>query len=136
MKWSWRHKPLVSSAAVVLVLALFGLATGMVLLARKQTELQRQRDEARQAVDDMYTDVAAQWLGQKAALEPLQRRFLQKALDYYQRFAGEESTDPKVRLKTALAYERLGLIQEKLGRYPEAQAGLPSRDDNPREAGG
>ena len=38
----------------------------------------------------------------------MQRKFLQKALDYYQRFAGETSTDPKVRLKTAQAYRSGG----------------------------
>jgi len=104
------------------VLAVVGLATGMVLLARKQAELERQRDEARQAVDDMYTDVATQWLAQQAALEPMQQKFLQKALGYYERFAGDSSTDPKVRLKTAAAYRRIADIQEKLGHSGEAKA--------------
>ncbi len=120
-KWSRRHQMAVTTAVLFLVLAVVILATSTVLIARQRREAERQRDEARQAVDDMYNDVAAQWLEQQAALEPLQRKFLQKALDYYQRFAGEESTDPKVRLKTAVAYHRLGVIQEKLGRYPEAQ---------------
>jgi uncharacterized protein HemX len=82
VKWSRRHKPLVGSAVVVLVLAVVGLASGMVLLARKQAELERKRDEARQAVDDMYTDVAQEWLAQQAALQPTQQKFLLKALNY------------------------------------------------------
>jgi len=122
VKWSRRHKPLVGSAVAVLVLAVVGLAIGMVLLARKQTELEQQRDAARQAVDDMYTDVAEQWLAQQPALEPVQRTFLQKALDYYQRFAGEENTDPKVRLKTAAAYRRVGVFQQNLGRSLGAES--------------
>jgi len=121
-KWSRRHKPLVGSAVAVLVLAVVGMAVGMVLLARKQAELERQRDAARQAVDDMYTDVAEQWLVRQPALEPVQRAFLQKALGYYQRFAGEQSTDPSVRFNTAQAFHRVGIIQQKLSRFGEAEA--------------
>ena len=121
-KWSRRHRTAVATAFLLLLLGAAALTASTVVLARKQTELEGQRDEARQAVDDMYTDVAAQWLRQEAALEPLQRRFLQKALEYYQRFGGARSTDPKVRLKTAQAHHRAAVIQEKLGRYPEAQA--------------
>jgi eukaryotic-like serine/threonine-protein kinase len=81
-----------------------------------------QRDQARQAVDDMYTDVAEDWLAQRAALQPMQQKFLQKALNYYQRFGGETSTDAKLRLKTAIAHRRVANIQEKLGHRGEAKA--------------
>jgi eukaryotic-like serine/threonine-protein kinase len=121
-KWSRRHKPAVGAAVVVMVLAFMGLSIGMVVLARKQAELERQRDEARQAVDDMYTNVAQQWLAQRAALEPLQMELLQKALAYYQRFTGEEGDDPKVRSKTAAAYRRVANVQQKLGRVGEAES--------------
>jgi eukaryotic-like serine/threonine-protein kinase len=36
--------------------------------------------QARQAVDDMYTQVAQKWLAQQPQMEPMQREFLQKAL--------------------------------------------------------
>jgi tetratricopeptide (TPR) repeat protein len=70
----------------------------------------------------MYTDVAEQWLSQQAELEPTQRKFLQKALEYYQKFAGDTITDAKTRLKTAEAYRRVAEIQEKLGNYSEAKS--------------
>ena len=114
-KWSRRHRMMVATAFSFLLLAVVTLSTSIVLIARQQREAERQRDEARQAVDDMYTDVAEQWLAQQAALEPVQRTFLQKALAYYQRFAGEQSTDQKVRLNTAVAYRRVGEIERKLG---------------------
>ena len=69
----------------------------------------------------MYTDVAEQWLRQHAALEPTQQKFLQKALYYYQRFAGETSRDPKVRLKTAMAWSR-GVYPGEPWWYPDAEA--------------
>ena len=82
-KWSRRHQLAVATAVLFLVLAVVTLATSTVVIARKQREVEKQRDEARQAVDDMYTDVAEEWLAQQAALEPLQRKFLEKTLDYY-----------------------------------------------------
>jgi serine/threonine protein kinase/Flp pilus assembly protein TadD len=121
-----RRNRVVLTTTVLVVLALTAGATvsiwQAILARRAQADATSQRDEARQAVDDMYTDVAEQWLRQKAALEPMQRKFLQKALDYYRRFAGETSIDPKVRLKTAQAYHRVGIMQEKLGSYSEAEA--------------
>jgi tetratricopeptide (TPR) repeat protein len=121
-KWARRHRVVVAAAFFCLLVAVLSLATSTVLIARERRDAERQRDEARRAVDDMYTDVAEQWLGQQAALEPLQRTFLLKALDHYQRFAGEESRDPNVRLRTARAYRRVGAVQQKLGRTREAEA--------------
>jgi hypothetical protein len=65
----------------------------------------------------MYTDVATDWLAQQAALEPMQQKFLQKALNYYQKFAGDVTTDTNGRLKTAAAYRRVAEIEEKLSHY-------------------
>jgi eukaryotic-like serine/threonine-protein kinase len=121
-KWSRRHRTAVAAAFFVLLFAVVTLAASTVLIARQQRAAEKQRDEARQAVDDMYTEVAEQWLAQQPALEPVQRTFLQKALHYYQRFASERSTVPKVRLKTAQAYHRVGMIQQKLGQSQEAEA--------------
>ena len=60
----------------MLILAVVGLAVGAALLARKQVEVVQQRDRARKAVDEMYTEVAQKWLSQQPQLEPLQREFL------------------------------------------------------------
>jgi eukaryotic-like serine/threonine-protein kinase len=121
-KWSRRHSAVVMAATVVLTIAAVGLALGAALIARERSDALRQRDQARQAVDDMYTDVAERWLAQQAALEPVQNAFLQKALRYYERFAGEASSDATVRLRTAQAYRRVGAIQQKLGRTGDAEA--------------
>ena len=121
-KWARRHRTAVAASISFLLLAVVTLAASTVLIAHQQREAERQRDEARQAVDDMYTDVAMQWLDQQAALEPVQQKFLRKALDYYQNFASKSNTDPGVRLKTAVAYSRVGTIQEKLGNSSEAKA--------------
>ena len=124
-KFARRNRMVLTATVLVALVLIAGTTVSLwqaILAYAPQADANSQRDEARQAVDDMYTDVAAEWLKQQAALEPMQRKFLQKALAYYQRFVGEKSTDPKVRLKTAQAHGRVGLIQRSLGRYPEAEA--------------
>ena len=76
----------------------------------------------RQAVDDMYTQVAEKWLAQQAELTHVQKQFLEKALAFYQRLATEESADPAVLFETAKAEQRVGEIQNKLGKHAEAEA--------------
>ena len=76
----------------------------------------------RQAVDEMYTQVAEKWLAQQAELTQVQKQFLEKALAFYQRLATEESADPAVLFETANAEQRVGEIQNKLGKHAEAEA--------------
>jgi serine/threonine protein kinase len=106
-KWSRRHPSVMASCAVVLVVTVAGLSLGSVLLARKQLEVTRQRDRAnelaqqassqrasaqqharlaRQAVDEMFTEVAEKWLADRPRLELVQREFLEKALRYYEEY--------------------------------------------------
>jgi eukaryotic-like serine/threonine-protein kinase len=80
-----------------------------------------QRNRARNAVDEMYTQVAERWLSQQAQLEPLQREFLLKALAFYQDFAREQAANPRARQDEALAYKRVGNIQLKLENDREAE---------------
>src|SRR5262249_45690208 len=77
---------------------------------------------AREAVDDMYTQVAERWLSEQAHLEPLQREFLLKALKFYERSAQTHSNDPAVRREAAKAARRVGQIQQRLGFFKEAEA--------------
>ena len=102
-KWSRRHSQLVATASLMLILAVVGLAAAAALLARKQVDVVRQRDRARKAVDEMYTEVAQKWLSQQPQLELLQREFVLKALAFYQDFAREYSSDPAARRGAARA---------------------------------
>ena len=83
----------------------------------------------RQAVDDMYTQVAEKWLAQQAELTQVQKQFLEKALAFYQQLATEESDDPTVRFETAKAQQRAGEIQRKLGQHKEAEASFRQARD-------
>jgi serine/threonine protein kinase/tetratricopeptide (TPR) repeat protein len=130
-KFARRHRGPVLGAAVIAVLLLGGIvgtSVGLIQAERArgvaQANAERAEDnfkEARTAVDDMYTQVAEKWLAQQPHLETVQREFLQKALQFYERFAREYSSDPSMRLETARAYRRIGEIQRKLGKAPPAE---------------
>jgi serine/threonine protein kinase/tetratricopeptide (TPR) repeat protein len=129
-KFARRHRAPVLGAAVIAVLLLGGIigtSVGLIQAERArgvaQANAERAEDnfkEARTAVDDMYTQVAEKWLAHQPHLETVQREFLQKALQFYERFAREYSSDPSMRLETARAYRRIGEIQRKLGKAPQA----------------
>jgi eukaryotic-like serine/threonine-protein kinase len=128
-KWGRRHTASVAAASVILVLAMIGLATSTILIAREQRrtaaafkEADARLQFARKAVDEMYTEVAQKWLAQQSDATPLQRQFLERALAFYQRFAYERGADPAVRFEAAKAEQRVGDIQQKLGRHAEAEA--------------
>ena len=96
-------------------------------LARAEAVAQRELArgnlrKARQAVDDMYTQVAEKWLANQPQMEPVQREFLEKALRFYQEFAQQGGgTGPEVRLETARAYRRVADIQFRLGAVAQAE---------------
>jgi serine/threonine protein kinase len=120
-RWARRHKAVVVCAAVVFVVIHLALALSFQLIHEAQGRAIKQRDTARRAVDDMYTDVAERWLEQEPEMEEVQREFLLKALRYYEDFAKERGTHPQVRFATALAYRRVGDIQHKLGDFTRSE---------------
>lgn len=124
----WRHcrrRPLVAGLLAALTLTLIGgFGTTLMLwikaeqrgvaLQREKEAADRQRDHARRAVDDMYTRVAERWLAAEPHMQPVQREFLQKALDYYQELARENGDDPQIRHRTAQAHFRMGNLLLRL----------------------
>jgi tetratricopeptide (TPR) repeat protein len=107
-----------------------GRAREMQILAESQTrETEKALDRARamqgmaeEAVEHMLSEVAEQWLADEVRGQHLQRQFLEKALEYYQRIAAEHGTHPRLREQTARAYVRVGNLQQKLGKYADAEA--------------
>lgn len=120
-KWARRHTATVAGAAVFLVLAVVGLATSTILINRERAEAVYQRNYSRRAVDEMYTDVAAEWLTDKART-PTQEKFVARALAFYERFAAERASTPDDRYKAALASYRASNLQRYLGKYGEAES--------------
>ena len=82
--------------------------------------------QARGAVDDYLTTVSENTLLRSPApgLQPLRRRLLEAALQYYKDFARRHGEDRAVRAELAGAYARVGEITGEIGSRDEAIATL------------
>jgi serine/threonine protein kinase len=123
-KFARRHKMALATTGLVVA----ALLAGTVVSAWQAIEANRARGLAennfalaRQAVDQMYTEVAEKWLAEQPHMTDKQREFLQNALKFYQSFAQQAGTEPAVQLETARAYKRVGSIQAALGNSLEAE---------------
>jgi serine/threonine protein kinase len=122
VKWSRRHKGVVWALGGGMIIATVALAasTVMVWQAKRHTEAAylseaRSRQRARQAANDMYTQIVEKWLVREPQMEETQREFLLKALRFYEEEAEEQGTGAPERYERALAYKRVADIQFRLG---------------------
>ena len=125
LRWARRHRTAVATAAGLLITTTIALGVGTVLVLAERNEAKVQGKQARQAVDDMYTKVAENWLEDR--LDPLQKEFLEKTLAHYETFTGQAAREPAVQLEHGRAFQRMGDIHRKLGRPDQATRRLPSR---------
>jgi len=127
LKWGRRHPSVIVSTLIVLVLTSVGLTSGMVLIDRERDKAltQQRRAEthlrqAREAVDQMLTEVGQETLSRVPHMEPVRRALLEKALAFYEKFLVQESDDPAVCLEAGRAYRRVGDIRRQLGQHDRA----------------
>ena len=118
LRWGRRHKTAVSAAAALLVTATIALAVSTVLVTNEKKEAESQGQQARHAVQ-MLTKVAD--ISFDDQLNPLQKEFLEDALQYYEQFTSRVAHDPAVRLEHGHVYQQMGDIQRKLGRLQESR---------------
>ncbi len=139
------------SLAALLILSVVGLAVSNVLISREKDrkdaalrekgQALREREAAlaavrarehearanlrlaRKAVDGLYTQLAEE-LYALPRMQPLQRKFLIQALEFYEEFSAQNGSDPEIRFETVRAYRRVGSIQHLLGRRPESSQAL------------
>ncbi len=122
-KTASRYRAALTTTFLVAVALVTGITVSLwsaVIAGRARAEAVAQRDRARRAVDEMYTEVAEKWLSQRAKLEPVQRDFLLKALAFYEDFARDRGTDPAARAAAAEAARRAADILQKLGENDPA----------------
>jgi serine/threonine-protein kinase len=134
MRWARRHRPLVASAAVLLVSAVVGLSVGTVLLGQANARTQEQRRlaqanyltaeanfrQARAAVDEYFTTVSESKLLNVPGLQPLRKELLDAAQRYYRDFLQKRGDDPSVRADAASASFRVGWVSLAIGEPKEA----------------
>jgi eukaryotic-like serine/threonine-protein kinase len=143
-RFARKHTAMVMAVVPLLLVIVARLALGFVIVLAKQSQILRQRnliarqkideerayasarqqrDEARRAVDQMYTRVAQSCLNKLPNLQPLQREFLEKALADYEEFAVQDDADLSLRTDGAWASWRLGAVQHHLGKLVAAEQG-------------
>jgi serine/threonine protein kinase/tetratricopeptide (TPR) repeat protein len=93
------------------------------LAEREKLRAEENLKQARAAVDKLFTRVAEELAG-KPHMEQIRRALLADALEFYKGFLAQKGNDPEMRRETALAYARVGSIQEILGKASEAEAAM------------
>jgi tetratricopeptide (TPR) repeat protein len=130
-KWA-RRRPAVAALVVVGLLTLVGFAAGAfkyavdMRAAAQREEAQRQLAEksfgqALEAVDKMLSEVAEVELADVPQMEPVRKKLLTKAKDFYEKFLEDRKDDPVVRREAGRAYLRLGDIQEMMNEHGQAE---------------
>jgi tetratricopeptide (TPR) repeat protein len=112
---------LAATALVCLLVALAASIVGYVRVSGALKEADRNFQQARQAVDDLFTRVSEDDLLNQPGMQPLRRDLLRRARDYYERFLSQGKD--AVRDDLALAHYRVGLIAEEIDSPGQA---LPS----------
>ncbi len=140
-RWIGRHRMLVTGAAAAIAVALVSLSIATVLLtaandrerqARKfaedqKEEADRQRKQAeknfqmvRAAVDRYHTEVSESVLLREPGMEPLRKKLLEAAREYYSKFVQDRADDPAVRGELGRATYRLAQITGEIDSEPKA----------------
>jgi tetratricopeptide (TPR) repeat protein/tRNA A-37 threonylcarbamoyl transferase component Bud32 len=143
-RWARKHKPVVATAAAVLLTATVGLAAGMfyVKAEKDRTELARQGEQrqrtvaeanaeraeaafakAKEAVDKYLKEVAEdRQLKDTPGLHDLRKRLLTAAVPFFTWFTEQRPTEPRLRADQGWAFGRLASLQEELGDDSSALA--------------
>jgi serine/threonine protein kinase len=80
--------------------------------------------KARDAVDRSFTLVSESDLFDAAGLEPLRKKLLEGALEYYKEFVDQAPGDPTLQAELAAAHFRIWQIYRSVNRYADSLAAL------------
>jgi serine/threonine protein kinase len=147
-KWARRHRSVVVSALVLLVLSVLGLAAGTILIGREQAktraayqqealarkteaEARKKETEARERAErnyqqvrqlvDTIAEIAAVDLADEADIAKGRRKLLQAALTYYEDFLKRQDHSQLAREELLRGHTRVAAILDAIGRDKEAQ---------------
>jgi serine/threonine-protein kinase len=116
-RWISRHRAGVTAAAAAVAVAALSLGAATVLLtAANERERQAKREAqanfqlARQAVDRYHTEVSEDVLLNEPGMEPLRKKLLEAARDFYGKFVEQRRDDPSVRGELGKSLFRLAQI--------------------------
>ena len=132
VRWSRRNRRTLTLATVLLLVA---LTLSTLICAGAYSVAKRQREEAEteraqaqenlqlaiEAVDQMYTGVATQWLASDTVLSVLQAHYLEQASSIYKRIIRNTQDADANKQLLAILWERIGTIQMALDEMGETR---------------
>jgi serine/threonine protein kinase len=148
-KWAGRHRSVVVSAAVLLVLIGLGSLVGNILIGRekantqsayeKESQARRLEQEARTQADaardraernfrqaqqllDQVTEIAAVDMAAEADLPQGRRKLLQAVLLYYKQFVEQHNDNKLTHEQLLRGYTRVATLLDAAGRREDARA--------------
>jgi len=126
--WGRRHQGTVFIAMAILAATTVGTTIAALLIAQAQRETEAARLKveasnrlARQAVDDMYTGFAKNWLHEQPRLTLVQQQFLDKAATFYEELAEETPQDAESQYELAKRLQDVVEISHRLQDMPRAR---------------
>jgi serine/threonine protein kinase/tetratricopeptide (TPR) repeat protein len=126
-RWLGRHRPLVAGAAAAVLVTLIGLVVGTLLLARANRRERQARELAehnyqlaRQAVDRYHTEVSESVLLNEPGMEPLRKKLLEAAREFYDQFVQERRGDAGAEADLGKALDRLARITGEIDSEAKA----------------
>jgi serine/threonine protein kinase len=128
-KFLRRNRGSAMAAGSAVVLTFGGLATSNWLIRQEQkrtlaalVQAADNRKRARDALDQLSSDVIGDWLARQPRLSGYQKQVLEATLARYEELTREAGDTPKDRLYLARAYSRVGDYRGWLGQRTESDA--------------
>ncbi len=126
-KWAKRRRGVVYATAAVLLLAIVGAGTSMTMIAHERAADRElallQKDDHQRQTRALLDHFSTQLVDQLAAIpgaEGVRHELLQEILDLYNKFQHEAVNNPALAPDLAIAYSKLGSLNEKMKKTDEA----------------
>ena len=111
---------LLGSTATLLVLALVIALVGYVKTSAALQKEAESFQQARSAVDSLLKSVSEEELLDRVGMQPLRRKLLAQARDYYRQFVAQRGDDPDIQDELADSNFRVGRITEEVDSAEDA----------------
>jgi serine/threonine protein kinase/tetratricopeptide (TPR) repeat protein len=127
-KWISRHRGVMFAAAAVLAFVLIGQFANTLLLMRQKGETERALATAQENLRQAHAvleRVSSSYADQLAAIpgaDNVRGQMLEDTLKFYQGFEAQTAGDPALAADLALAYNRMGTLNERLRDGKQALA--------------